>query len=92
MKEFRKELEKHNINIKKTKLILPENWKDCHILRFLQASQYNIIKTTEIILNHIEWRKVNLPPKITDKSKEILNKILETKTGLIDAVKVKSEF
>lgn len=73
LKEFRKELEKHNNNIKKTKLILPENWKDCHILRFLQATQYNIIKTTDIILNHIEWRKVNLPPKITDKSKEILN-------------------
>jgi hypothetical protein len=73
LKEFRKEIEKHNSNIKKVKLILPESWKECHILRFLQATQYNITKTIDMVLNHIEWRKVNIPPKITDKSKEILN-------------------
>jgi hypothetical protein len=72
LRELSKEIEKINSK-KKGKFSLPDGWKECNNLRFLQATQYNVTKTVEMLVNHIEWRKINLPVKVNDKSKEILN-------------------
>jgi len=76
LEELESEIEKYNKkkNTKK-KLILPSSskWSESNSLRFLQATGFDVKKTVEIILNHLEWRLENLPPKITNKAMEILN-------------------
>lgn len=81
LNELKKEIEKQNEHLKnkknkkssKTMLILPDYWRDYHSLRFLQATGYNLSKTIDMITNHLEWRKINLPPRITENAMKILN-------------------
>jgi hypothetical protein len=72
LKQLKRDIEKHNSD-KPKKLIYPEGWKESDTLRFLQASGYNSFKTIEFLINHFEWRSKNLPIKLSDKTKEILN-------------------
>jgi hypothetical protein len=74
LKELKKEIERYNLNAKrKSRINLPNNWKDSNSLRFLQGTGYNIPKTLEALIEHIEWRKNYLPGKINEKGMEILN-------------------
>ena len=52
---------------------LPSDWQDFDSLRFLQATGYDNIKTILYVLEHIEWRKNNIPIIPTDNIKRILN-------------------
>ena len=74
LEELEFEIEKYNKkkNTKK-KLILPSRWSESNSLRFLQATGFDLKKTVEIILNHLDWRLTNLSQKITNKAMEILN-------------------
>jgi len=75
LEELEIEIESY-INNKKNankKLILPREWREYNSLRFLQATSFDVKKTIEIIISHLEWRSEFLPPKINEKVMEILN-------------------
>jgi hypothetical protein len=74
IKELKRDIDKYNItNKKKSKLNLPSDWKEYNSLRFLQATGFNVSKTIEILIEHVDWRKVSLPGRINDRGMEILN-------------------
>lgn len=66
-------LSKFKEELKKRDLSLPSYWEECNTYRFLQASGYDHSKTILLILEHLEWRKINFPVILTDKIKQILN-------------------
>jgi len=75
LEELEVEIDLFNKNKKNLnkKLIFPSDWREYNSLRFLQATGFDVKKTIEIIINHLDWRKDNLLPKITNKVMEILN-------------------
>jgi hypothetical protein len=74
LEELGFEIEKHNKKKKTNKiLILPRRWRESNSLRFLQATGFDVKKTVEIIINHLDWRLQNLPLKLSNKAMEILN-------------------
>jgi glutaredoxin len=73
LEEFDNEIIKFNKISKKKKISFPEYWENYNTMRFLQAAGYNIAKTIEFLIEHFEWRCLNLPPVINDKSMQILN-------------------
>jgi len=75
LEELEIEIETYNINKKNAnkKIIFPTDWQEYNSLRFLQATSFDIKKTLEIIINHLDWRMENLPPNLTNKVMEVLN-------------------
>jgi hypothetical protein len=73
LKELHQEIEKYNQNNPKKKLIFPSWFKESDKLRLNQATSYNYSKTIKLILESIEWREANIPPRLTNKVLEILN-------------------
>jgi hypothetical protein len=73
LKELKEAIEK--FNKKQAKSCSPKlsPLKDGEMLRFLQASYFDITKTLEMITNHIEWKKTIAFQKVSDKTIEILN-------------------
>jgi hypothetical protein len=67
---FRHEWEKFS---KANKLSLPTEWKTCDILRFLQATCYNVDKSCNLIRDYVVWKNSFFPMKINDKIIELIN-------------------
>lgn len=73
LEELHMEIEKYNQNNPKKKLIFPSWFKESDKMRLLQATFYNYSKTIKLITESIEWRDINIPPRLTNKVLEILN-------------------
>jgi hypothetical protein len=66
------ELEKYNKNSKNTYLDISE-LKISEILKFLQSTQFDNLKTIVLVKDHLAWRHTMFPIKITKNIEEILN-------------------
>jgi glutaredoxin len=73
LNELFSQMEKFNKNSKKRKISKPNYWEDHDTLRFLQAAAYNSEKAIDILIEHFEWRCLNLPAEINNKAMQILN-------------------
>lgn len=49
-------------------------WTPGYIFRFLQAKKFDLKLALESLVEHGQWRKKNLPPILTDRVKESLEK------------------
>jgi hypothetical protein len=67
---FRHEYESYS---QKNNITIPSHIKTCDILRFLQATSYNIDKSLDLIKQYVIWYSGFFPMKITNKTLELLN-------------------